>query len=435
MAKGNRQASIRNGQLAIGKGACSCCSLLSTYCKLFFAYYFLPFAFCLFLIAFCSCNNRDEHRHIPTNKTIDLEGLAKPTNQTVFSEVKTISPLQQTITPILNATGVISYDPRLLNNISARFSGRIEKLYVRFNFENVTNGQRIMDIYSPEILTAQQNLIYLLINSTDDLELINSSKQKLQLLGLSNEQIKQIVKTKEPLNPLPVYSTYSGHIHDIGISNGVTSPSPMKSGMNASTSNTPSQLQIENLPSSQTSSLSIKEGIYVESGQPIFAVYNISQVWAVLNIFPQDAVLIKVGNKVSIKAETNPSHIISSSINYIEPVAGQNASAIKARVYLQNADNLHLKVGTLINATITTSAIKGIWLSKNALVDLGQKQIVFIKRENYFITQIIQTGIVSDSFVQIISGLNGNEQVAANAQYMVDSESFIKIGDSVSKGQ
>src|ERR1035437_522490 len=259
-----------------------------------------------FLIS--SCNNRDEHKHIPTNKTSELDGLAQPANQTVFSEVKTISPSQQTITPILNATGVISYDPRLLNNISSRFSGRIEKLYVRFNFENVSKGQHIMDIYSPEILTAQQNLIFLLNNSSNDIALINSSKQNSQLLGLTAEQLKQIETTKQTINPLPVYSPYSGHIHDMGISNGVPSSSVnngMTTGMN-NTSSTSSQIQIENLPSSQTASLTIKEGMYVQSGQPFFAVYNIDQVWAVLNIFPQDAAKIKIGDKVFIKAETNP---------------------------------------------------------------------------------------------------------------------------------
>lgn len=383
-----------------------------------------------------SCNSRDEHKHISTNKTSELDGLAQPTNQTVFSEVKTITPIQHSITPILNATGVVSYDPRLLNNISARYSGRIEKLYVRFNFENVTKGQRIMDIYSPEILTAQQNLIFLLNKSSSDIALINSSKQKLQLLGLTNEQLKQIETTRQPVNPIPVYSPYNGHIHDIGINSGVASASSptssgMNSGMNSSTTST--QIQIENLPSSQTSSLSIKEGMYIESGQPIFAVYNTNQVWAVLNIFPQDAALIKTGDKVSITAETNPAHIISSTINYIEPVAGQNASAIKARVYLQNAENLHLKIGTLLSAKITSREINGIWLPRNAVVNLGQKQIVFLKSEDYFITKTIQTGIVTDSLVQIISGLKGNESVAANAQFMVDSESFIQTGDDEQK--
>jgi membrane fusion protein, copper/silver efflux system len=207
----------------------------------------------------------------------------------------------------------------------------------------------------------------------------------------------------------------------------------MNNGMGSGTSNSviPStRVQIENIPSSQSSALSITEGMYVQSGEPVFAVYNTNKVWAVLNISPGDAPLIKVGDKVSIVAETNPSNVISSTISYIEPVAGQNASAIKARVYLQNTENLHLKIGTLLSAKIISNAINGLWLPRNAIVNLGQKEIVFLKFENHFTSKKIQTGIVTDSLVQIISGLTGDEQVAINAQYMVDSESFIETGDN-----
>ena len=389
------------------------------------------------LIFISSCSSRDEHKHIQANKTSELEGLEQPTNQTVFSDVKTILPMQQTITPRLNAIGVIVYDPRSLNNISARFSGRIEKLYVHFNFENVFKGQRIMDIYSPEILTEQQNLIYLLNSSLKDFPLINLSKTKLQLLGLNNEQLNQIETTKQPINPLPIYSPYTGHIHDLGISSGVTSAASskgngMSSGMNT-TSESPTQMQVENLSSSRTSALSIKEGMYLQSGQAFFSVYNISQVWAVLDIFPQDAALINIGDKVSLTTEADPTNVIHSTISYIEPVAGQNYSAIKARVYLKNSQDLQLKIGTLVSANITSSEIKGIWLPRNAIVNLGYNQIVFVKSENRFVTKVIQTGAFTDSLVQIKSGLKENEMVAANAQFMVDSESFIQTENNVQR--
>jgi Cu(I)/Ag(I) efflux system membrane fusion protein len=381
---------------------------------------------CVFSIS--SCIRKEKQHPVSSNKTSDLGGLAQPSNQTVFSDVKTISPLQRSVIPALNATGIISYDPRLLNNISARFSGRIEKLYVRFNFENVSKGQRIMDIYSPEILTEQQNLIFLLNNSSNDSTLINASRQKLQLLGLTNDQLRSIIAVRKPINPLPVYSPYSGHIHDIGVSSGIaSSSSPMNSGMSSgSSNNSVSQVQIENLPSSQSSELSIKEGMYIENGQAIFSVYNTNQVWAVLNIFPGDAALVKAGDKVVITAETNPGNQILSTISYIEPVAGQNASAIKARVYLKNADNLHLKIGTLLSAKLTAREVNGWWLPRNAVVNLGQRQIVFLKEKDHFITKTIKTGVMDDSLIQIISGLTGDEHIAENGQYMVDSESFIK---------
>lgn len=389
-------------------------------------YCLLPIA-CYFIFII-SCQRGDEHRHIPTNKTSELGGLTQPANRTVFSEVKTISPLYKKINPAFKATGVITYDPRLVNNISARFSGRIEKLYVRSNFENITKGQRIMDLYSPEIVTTQQNLIFLLNNSSNDETLLNASKQKLLLLGLTQEQLKQIETNRKLINPIPVFSPYNGHIHDIGTNNEITSASSITNGMSLgmnSQATTSSQIQIENLPTSSTSSLTIKEGMYIQSGQALFSVYNTSQVWAILNVFPQDAAFIKIGNKVEISAETNSSNIVYSTISYIDPVTGENASAIKARVYLQNADNLNLTIGTLLTAKIFPSEINGLWLPCNAVVNLGQKQVVFLRKENYFMAKEILTGIVIDSLV-LVKGLIGDDQVAANGQYMVDSESFIK---------
>lgn len=391
----------------------------------------LPIIF--FIFALASCNKGLQEKHFST-KTGDLGGLEQAANQTVFSDVKTITPIEKSIIPIIKATGVIAYDPELINTISARFSGRIERLYVHFNFETVLKGQRIMDIYSPEILTEQQNLIFLLANASEDVSLINSSKQKLKLYGVTNEQLRQIEMLRKPINPLPVYSLYSGHIHDRGITNGYSnSGSTMGTGMNnggTNSLNTTSKGQIENLPSSQTSALSIKEGMYIETGQPVFAVFNTEKVWAVLNIFPEDARLIKVGDNVSLTSETNPNHRIEAVINYIEPVAGLNASAIKARVYLKNEKEHHLKIGTLLMAEITSQEIKGLWLQRKAIVNLGQKQIVFLKSDNYFKAKNVNTGFVSDSLVQIINGLNAGDTMAANAQYMIDSESFITTNEN-----
>src|ERR1041385_722211 len=95
--KYDSQSARDNWQLAISK-------LVQTIC-------WLLIACCLFFLS--SCENKDVHKHIPANKTSDLDGLVQPANQTVFSEIKTISPTEQAITPVLNATGVISYDPRM----------------------------------------------------------------------------------------------------------------------------------------------------------------------------------------------------------------------------------------------------------------------------------------------------------------------------------
>ena len=394
------------------------------------------FVFFLLLVFLTSCKGREEGNPVSSTASGDLDELAQPANQTILSDAKSVLPLRGTVFPMLTATGVITYDPRLLHTISARYSGRIEKLYVRFNFENITRGQRIMDIYSPEILTAQQNLISLLNHGAADSLLIKSSEDKLRLLGLTAGQLTQIETTLRPINPLPVYSDWNGHIHDIGITNGTKGASPAGTGMSPAMNNPASpviQEQIENLPSSQSSALSIKEGMYIQSGQALFAIYNIDRVWAVLNIFPRDAALVREGDRVTLVSETNPLNIISSTISYMEPVTGQNALTIKARVYLQNAENLHLKIGTLLTAKIASHGVSGLWLPRTAVVNLGKRQLVYLKTGKNFTARNIQAGFETDSTIQVIAGLKENDWVAVHAQYMVDSESFIQTRENEQK--
>lgn len=376
---------------------------------------------------FFSCNQGEKHNHISTNTNVELDGLVKPTSEIVFSDVKTINPVKGNYQPVIKVTGVISYDPRLQNTISLRFSGRIEKLYVKFNYEEVAKGQRIMDIYSPEILTEQQHYILLLSKAGQDTSLISSAKERLQLLGLSVEQIKRLNNTRKVINPLPVYSPYRGHIHDIGINQGLISKAEEKSTMSDGMSGGQGATVTQNLsqPTSESSALAIKEGMYIQPGQAVFSVFNTDEIWAILNIFPTDAALIQTGDKVSISLETNPERQIISKINYIEPVIGQNASAIQARVYLPNLKGGDLKIGSLIAAEIQATERKGVWIPRSSIANLGHNKVVFIKSNNYFRTQIIQTEITTDSLVQVTDGLQGNELIAVNAQFLVDSESFI----------
>jgi Cu(I)/Ag(I) efflux system membrane fusion protein len=391
----------------------------------------------IFLIP--SCTSKHEQQPPSNSAKVDLGGLVKPVNNTIFSDVKVIAPEDRTINPVIKTLGVIGYDPRLINNISMRYGGRIEKLYIRFNFQEVSKGERLMDIYSPEILTEQQNLIFLLASKSVEPTMLSTSENKLKLLGLTGSQIKQIETSKQPINPIPVYSTYAGHIHDIGINS--AGPGMSSSGMNTNMSSSSSSMNedpvsggtpllIENLPSSQTSALTLKEGMYVQSGQSVFAIYDISKVWAVLDIYQKDAMLLRTGDKVMITSETSPTDSVSAIINYIEPVSGQNASTIKARVYLQNTGNLHLKVGTLLTAKIALRPVKGIWVPRSAVIDLGDKMVVFVQEKDHFKAKRIQAGAITDSFIQILGGLNIQQKIAASAQYLVDSESFIKTDDS-----
>jgi Cu(I)/Ag(I) efflux system membrane fusion protein len=200
---------------------------------------------------------------------IDLSTLLKPTNGFVISSIP-VTTLESSDERIeVDALGTIAYDTRYMGNISARVAGRIEKLYVRFRYQKISAGQKVMDIYSPELLTAQQNLLFLLKNDAGNSSFINTAKQKLLLLGMSNEQLQRVIKTQQPTFTIAVYSKYSGHIHEAA-------------GIMKSSNNNPAGMKDIALV---TEELSLKEGMYIQKGQTIFSVYNPSRVWALLNIY------------------------------------------------------------------------------------------------------------------------------------------------------
>src|SRR5664279_4424940 len=141
---------------------------------------------------------------------VDLTTLLQPTNETVISSipVTTLQFAKQQVR--IDALGSIEYDTRFMRTIAARVSGRIEKLYIKYRYQPVHAGVKIMDIYSPELLTGQQNLLFLIKNDPENVTLINAAKQKLLLLGMNNGQLQNVVATGKARTNITVYSSYSG---------------------------------------------------------------------------------------------------------------------------------------------------------------------------------------------------------------------------------
>ena len=340
---------------------------------------------------------------------IELETLIKPTNEFVVSSIPVTAIQQKEAQIEIEALGTIAYDTRQVGSISSRVAGRIEKLYVRYRFQKISKGQSIMDIYSPELMTAQQNLLFLIKNDPDNTSFIQAAKDKLLLLGVSNAQLQQVIKTQKPSFTIAVYSNYSGHIHEAEKSN----------DMNAS----PDEMKDISLV---TQELSLKEGMYVQKGQSIFTVYNPDRAWALLNIYGENQDLVKKGNIVRIAPETATGKDFRATIDFIEPFFRKENKTLTARVYFNNS-SLKIPIGSQVRATIFGNTKNAYWLPNDAVLSLGLDKVVFQKSETGFKARKVSTGVLYKNYVQITSGLSETDSVAANAQYLMDSESFIKI--------
>jgi Cu(I)/Ag(I) efflux system membrane fusion protein len=175
-----------------------------------------------------------------------------------------------------------------------------------------------------------------------------------------------------------------------------------------------------------TEELSLKEGMYLQKGQSIFTVYNPDHAWAILNIYAENQNLVKTGNVVRIIPETAPGRDFRASIDFIEPFYRKDSKTLTARVYFNNSV-LKIPIGSQVRATIFGNAKDAYWLPKEAVVSLGLDKIVFQKTGDGFKVLKINTGITHENHIQILSGINETDSVAVNAQYLIDSESFIKI--------
>jgi Cu(I)/Ag(I) efflux system membrane fusion protein len=306
------------------------------------------------------------------------------------------------------ALGTIAYDTRLASTISARVSGRIEKLYVKYRYQHIMKGERIMDIYSPELLTAQQELLFVAKNDPDNFSLINAARQKLLLLGMSEGQLQQIIGTGKPSLTVTVYSNYSGHVHEAGN----TMPGENTEGQGTNISVT-------------TEELPVKEGVYVEKGQNIFQIYNVDRSCVLLNIFPEYQGVIKVNNAVRVVPEVAPDKNFRAKIDFIEPFFRKENKTLIARAYFDNS-KLEIPVGSQVKAVIFANNNEADWLPKDAVLSLGIDKIVFLKTEGGFKAHKVETGLSYKGQIQVLSGLAATDSVAVNAQFLADSESFIK---------
>ncbi len=342
---------------------------------------------------------------------IMLNDLLQPTDRFVVSSIPVITLKRSAGLVEVHALGTVAYDTRLVNTISARISGRIEKLYVKYRYQHIMKGQRIMDIYSPELLTTEQELLFLIKNDPANSSLINAAKQKLLLLGVSQGQLQQIIRSQKPSLSITVYGNYSGHIHEAGN----TMP-----GMN-------SQEQKMDI-SRTTEELPIKEGMYIEKGQVIFQVFSVDRSWVLLNIFPEYQGLVKVGAAVRVIPETVAANNFRAKIDFIEPFYRKENKTLTARIYFDNS-KLEIPIGSQVRATIFSNTNEADWLPEDAVLSLGVDKVVFMKTMRGFKAHKIETGLGYKSQIQILSGLNATDSVAANAQFLADSESFIKVKD------
>lgn len=268
------------------------------------------------------------------------------------------------------------------------FSGRIEKLELNFIGQKINKGDLIGYIYSPELISAQQELILASSNKENNYTLYNAVLNKLKLLNLSNNQINEIEEKREISEYFPIYSTVSGTL-------------------------------IEKL---------ISEGESIIKGQPLFKINDLNSVWAKLDIYESDLSLIKKGQKVNIKSP-NKEIDFKGYIDFIDPIIDPLTRISSARVSINNLNGT-LRPGMFISGEIIIENYSSlIKIPSSSVLWTGDNSYVYIQKNNqeliFEIKEVVLGRKIGD-YYEILSGLSVGEIIVTNGTFTLDASAQLK---------
>ncbi len=349
------------------------------------------------------------------------------TNRTVISAQKVIEPAKSSMNFSFRGNGYIAFDWRRNRKVPVRIGGRIERLYVKYNYQYVRKGEKILELYSPEINTYIEEFLYL-SRKPDDSILLNKAKQKLLLLGLTPAQIKQITQTGLASFTISIYSPYEGYVlfnpsGSSGMNKTGNATAGMGSGMNAGSSASPS------ITPTVLSDNSIREGMYVSKDQTLFWINDFKEVWGIVAFTKENEKYIRKGLPVTVTSELFPEKPFPTTIQLMEQIYQDGQKFTQARVYLPNASGI-LKQNSLITTTVSIP-VKSLMIPASSVYYLGKIAIVWVRTEitkegsGIFQSRVVRIGHRDGIKVEILDGLNAYEVIAKDAGYMADSETII----------
>ncbi len=283
--------------------------------------------------------------------------------------------------------GKVQADERLLQSQVAHIPGRIDKLIVNFTGEMVRKGQTLALIYSPELVTAQQELLETVKTKDSQPEIYEASKEKLRQWKLTESQITEIESSGIVQNNFELKSDISGIVTARRVNN----------------------------------------GDYISQGTVLFDIADLSSVWVMFDAYESDLPFLNEGNKIAFTIQSLPGTNFAGNIIFIDPVIDPVTRVSKVRVEINNqAGKLKPEMFAtgIVNANLTEYKNNFI-IPRSAVLWTGKRSIVFVKQagtsEPIFKIREIELGPMMGSSYVIISGLTEGEEIVTEGTFSVDA--------------
>jgi Cu(I)/Ag(I) efflux system membrane fusion protein/cobalt-zinc-cadmium efflux system membrane fusion protein len=319
--------------------------------------------------------------------------------------VRTAPVTRKDLSRTIRTVGLIGYEEPKQYSINSKIDGWVERLHVNQIGQFVKKGAPLLEIYSPALVSAQEELLLARNNSLSLAEspfptiadgakrLLEASRRRLKLWDISDRQIARLEKTGEVAKSLTLYAPYNGVV----------------------------------------TTKMVREGQFIKGGMELLTVSDISKVWVYADIYEYEMPWVKVGQKARIILPYVGSQPIESTVSYIYPFVEPKTRTVKARFDISNPD-FTLKPDMYVNVRLESEPVKNaLTVPVEAVLHSGEKKTVFVALgEGKFEPREVRTGVQNEAGdLEIVQGVLEGEQVVISAQFMLDSES--KLREAIQK--
>lgn len=292
----------------------------------------------------------------------------------------------------IRAVGMVEPDKSRQWNFVARVEGYVQKLEVTSPGEQVTQGQPLLTIYSPDLLTAERELVNLLDTrgqggSGGNDQLIQAARDRLEQWNVTAEQIAEVERTRKPSQYLTLSSPFAG----------VVRQAPPEQGRK------------------------------VMVGDLLLAIADLSLVWVWAEFYEEDAPMLAKGQKVSFTVRGYPGEVFEGRVGLIDPFLNELTRTTRVRINISNAD-LRLRPGMYANVELTIETGEGLTIPVSAVMPTGERALVFVdKGEGRLEPRFIDLGGTFDDRYEVKAGLREGERVVASGNFLIDAESQVQV--------
>lgn len=285
----------------------------------------------------------------------------------------------------IDTVGYVNFDENKISHIHLRTRGWIEKLLVKSEGERVSKGQLLFEVYSPELVNAQEE--YLQALRTGQHGLVSASRERLLAWGISAKQIDEMHKSRRVKQYVQVYAKQDGIV----------------------------------------ATLNVREGMFVMPEKEVMSLADLSTVWLLAEVFESQADWVKVGQYTDVRLSYLPGKEWEGKVEYIYPSLDPKNRTLKVRLVFENPNEL-LKPNMFADITIYGGAKKNtIIIPREALIRTGTEQRVILSLgDGRFQAREVVAGIESGDWVEIVRGLKAGETVVTSGQFLIDSEASLK---------